>query len=104
MSANSTNYKFIVIEWGALQYTNYWYTQQSIVFSPVNGRTYIFFNCFYDHADNKQIYVSWTNYTINGNIISAPKNDSNQAGTVGTSNSYTAVTPCWGILRVFGWK
>lgn len=104
LSANATNYKFIVIEWGALQYTSNWKIQQTIIVSPVSGRTYNFSNCFYDHAGNKQIYVSWTNYTINGNIISVPRNESNHAGTVGASTSYTASAPCWGILRVFGWK
>ena len=104
LSQNPTNYKFIVIEWGALQYTNNWKIQQTIIFSPVSGRTYNFSNCFYDHSGNKQIYVSWTNYTINGSVISVPTSDSNQAGTVGASTAYTASTPCWGILRVFGWK
>lgn len=104
LSQNPTNYKFIVIEWGALQYTNNWKIQQTIIVSPVSGRTYNFSNCFYDHEGNKQIYVSWTNYTINGSVISVPTSGSNQAGTVGANNAYTASVPCWGILRVFGWK
>lgn len=99
LSDNASKFSRIDIIVKGLQYSDYIKEDCITVYEP-NGKSISRTFGFYS-PNNLQIYIVNPIFIINNTSITI---SSNQAGTVGASNSYTGYNNCIGITKVIGYK
>lgn len=96
---NTNNYDIILIQFKPGTYNDFVGIETSIIVSPTNT-TYSKTTAFFS-SSNEQIYCVCAKFVLSNKDISIT---TNQYGTVGASNAYTANGGAWYITKVIGFK